>query len=51
MTQKQHPLLLDTHESFPRNSKIIHIMYKRGVIESIGSGTLRATPTIIYATY
>ncbi len=31
--------LKKTHESFPRNSKITHVMYKRGIIESIGTGT------------
>jgi len=31
--------LKKTHESFPRNSKITHVMYKRGVIESAGTGT------------
>ena len=28
-----------THESFPRNIKITHVMYKCGMIESVGSGT------------
>ena len=31
--------LKQTHESIPRNAKITHVMYKRGLIESIGSGT------------
>jgi ATP-dependent DNA helicase RecG len=31
--------LLTTHESIPRNEKITHIMYKRGIIESVGMGT------------
>ena len=31
--------LRQVHESFPRNSKITHVMYKRGLIESIGTGT------------
>lgn len=31
--------LKTTHESFPRNSKITHVMYKQGMIESVGTGT------------
>ncbi len=31
--------LKKTHESFPRNSKITHVLYKRGLIESVGTGT------------
>lgn len=31
--------LLTTHESIPRNEKITHILYKRGLIESVGMGT------------
>lgn len=31
--------LLTIHESIPRNEKITHIMYKRGLIESVGMGT------------
>lgn len=31
--------LLMAHESIPRNEKITHIMYKRGIIESVGMGT------------
>jgi ATP-dependent DNA helicase RecG len=31
--------LKQVHESFPRNAKITHVMYKCGVIESVGSGT------------
>ena len=31
--------LLIPHESFPRNERITHIMYKRGITESVGMGT------------
>lgn len=31
--------LKKTHDSFPRNAKITHVMYKRGIIESVGTGT------------
>lgn len=31
--------LKETHESFPRNEKITHVLYKRGLIESVGTGT------------
>jgi ATP-dependent DNA helicase RecG len=31
--------LFKTHESIPRNEKITHTMYKRGIIESVGMGT------------
>ena len=31
--------LMTAHESFPRNGRITHILYKRGIIESVGMGT------------
>lgn len=31
--------LKESHESVPRNEKIVNVMYKRGFIESAGSGT------------
>lgn len=33
------PELKQTHESFPRNAKITHVMYKQGIIEAVGTGT------------
>ena len=31
--------LMYTHDSQPRNERVAHVMYKKGFVESVGTGT------------